>query len=207
MGRTFIQEAGTWQIYNPVQDTSDVQYMDETLNKVMSGYRDKINQAREEIGYRKELLKEKEMRDKGVEYRTYARDENDLGKKVDTSKEEARLLKDLPQDVLDRDFEYYNPRDHFELKLPSKDEITDKNMLKEEIRETIDAEIQRGNEHIVNPEMMNMLGMSEDKIELVRKRKEHVAYEEKKKISIMEMEKNMKKIQFGNGALVLILLD
>jgi hypothetical protein len=197
MGKTYVQEAGTWQIYNPTHEIlENTHYMNEQLDKVMSGYRDKINQAREEIQYRKELLKEKEMRDQGVEYRTYKRrDHNKIGKEVNKEDKQERSLKDVPDSIINRDFEFYNPRDHFELKLPSKDEIEDKKTLQDEIRETINTEIEMGNAHIVNPDMMHQLGMSEDKIEIVRRQKGIKLEEEFRGLNSLELEKNLKKIK------------
>lgn len=197
IGQTYIHETGTWQIYNPrgimLEDTT---YMDDKLNSVMMSYKNKEKQARQEILYRKELLKEKEMRDSGVVYKTYRKDDKEtLGKEVNKKDIDQRKFKEVPLDIINSEFEYYNPRDHFNLRMKTEEMDDERGVIQGVLKDVINTEIKAGHAHAINPNMMSMLNMDEDKIKTVIKKKEENRNKELTYINDQETEKRLKKLR------------
>ena len=169
MGNTYYKEMGVNQLLD--RTYGDVKYVNEEMNKIMTGFEDKQKQAREEILYRKEVLKEKEMRESGSKFTTYKKDSiGELGKenKGDAQK---RVLSLKSDDEIRKEFEYYNPRDEFMLKMQSDTDKEQRKEIDDSIKSLIKTEIKVGHGHIINPDLMTHLKMSEEDIDKVQKDK------------------------------------
>ena len=195
-GKLFKKESGVFQLYNESYD--DVKYVNEEANKIMIGMAEKIKQAKDEIFYRKEVLKEKEMRNSGIIYETYNKEsmsEKTLGTKVNKKELQKRPLEHMSNDEINQEFEYYNPLDEQNLKMESKEDFEERNKNYDALRNIIDLEMKSGNSHIINPEMMELLNMDEKKISEVRKSKLKAHEEEHEKLKKGKIEK----VRFKHG--------
>lgn len=188
MGRTYFQNVGSWEIYNPANSLlNNTTYMKKTMSEIMSAERSNKKQADDEAVYRREVLKEKEMRRDDTEYESYHRDGvGDIGKEVDKKKKKRRIMDKVSDKVLDHEFDYYNPRAHLEMRLKSKDDIERTNMVKANIKEMIHSEISYGDPSILNPEMMEEMEMKKELISTVRDKKKIAAIEKKHTLKEVE---------------------
>lgn len=166
-GNTYIQEMGCKQIFDP-KTKEDVKYMNKRMNEMMTGFKKNIEEAREQMMYRKEVLKEKEMRDRKIEMVTYSKDQESLSKQVNPENLMQRKLKDVDMKIINRDFEFFNPKDHMSLKIPEYS-MVDKN--KEIVKDLINTELKIGTPGILNPEMLDKMKYSKEDINRVEDEK------------------------------------
>jgi hypothetical protein len=198
-GKSFIQPMGKWNIINPPKSIiENTEFMNEKTEELIAGQKDNRRRAKDEFKFRKEVLKEYEARKQGIKYKAYKRNKDDVGthkykdhlgrirhgpSKIKKVKDEDEILKsDIPNDILERGFEFFNQKDRSQLKMSNRKERKDHKIALERAREVIKDEIRTGKAlSLINPEMMKKLKMDKNLTNIVEKKSEEKRNENREK--------------------------
>jgi hypothetical protein len=187
-GKSFIQPMGKWNIINPPKAIiENTEFMNEKTEELIAGQKENRRRAKDEFKFRKEVLKEYEARKQGIKYKAYKRSKDDVGthkykdhlgrvrhgpSKIKKVKKEDEILKsNIPDDILERGFEFFNQKDRYQLKMSNKKEQKDHAIALSRAREVIKNEIHTGKaSSLINPEMMKKLKMDKSLTDIVEKK-------------------------------------
>lgn len=201
-GNTFIQPMGKWNISNPPKAIiENTEFMNKKTGEIIDGYKENRRKARDQFKFRKEVLKEYAAQEQGLEsYKSYSRSKNEVGthkvvdklgrvrdgpSKIKPVKPEDEILREkIPENVLERSFEFFNQKDRFQLKMMGNRDKKNINMAMELAKSVIKTEIDTDKaSSYINPDIMRKLKMDTALIEHVEnKNKERKRMEREAKV-------------------------
>jgi len=167
-GNFFKYKMGIDVVYNPNKsELENIKYMDKVVNKTLNSYQRGTDDAKNNMYLRKEVLKEKESRELGKDFKSFKARKNNKGE-VDKKDIVPNELGSMDDDLLNQYHEYFDRYDELNMMIKSEAVENERGDLKSEIRELIRGEIKAGHSHIIAEDMMEMVDMDEEEIEKVR---------------------------------------